>query len=82
MTNQLTGLRQQLKAARDKANDAYYSNGRNVSHPEYVAAMEVVRGLTGLIDALKPTELFHSVDSGFHPTRLVSGRTLAAGSAA
>lgn len=58
----MKALQAKLKAARAKANDAYYGNGKNKEAQEYVAAMAVVKALCEKIDAATPKTEYTSID--------------------
>ena len=60
----------QLTAARNKVNSLTFGT------PEWESAMQIVRDLCAKIEAAKPQETFCSVDSGWHPTRLLSGKII------
>lgn len=44
--------------------------------PEWEAAMQIVRDLCAAEMAARAPEPFTSVDSGWHPTRLLDGRVI------
>jgi len=63
-------LEAQLKIARKKVGKLIFGTS------EWEAAMQIVRDLCEAIDSQRPQEEFCSVDSGFHRTRLNSGRII------
>lgn len=65
-------MEKKLEAARAKANKAYDTFG--FKSAQYEKAMKKVRSLVDEMNAKMQPEEFCSVDSGFHRTRLLSGR--------
>lgn len=64
----------ELQAARQKCREAYAKFGMS---PEYDAAFEAVVAITRpIILANEGKQVFYSVDSGFHRTRLLDGRII------
>jgi hypothetical protein len=51
-------------------------NAQTFGTEAWEAKMQIVRYLCDLIASAKPKEEFCSVDSGFHRTRLLSGRII------
>lgn len=52
-------------------------NAETFGTPAWEAKMQIVRDLVDAANAARPVEEFTSVDSGFHRTRLLDGRTIA-----
>ena len=61
---------QQLKAARQQANQATFGTQK------WDRAMQAVRALVNAINDASPAEEFCSVDSGIHSTRLSNGKII------
>jgi hypothetical protein len=65
-----TTLKAQLKSARAAVNSLEFGSS------EWDQAMATVRQLVDRINEARPAEVFCSVDSGVHPTRLQNGRLI------
>lgn len=71
--NKSSAQSKKLEAARQRVRELIFGT------PEWEAAMAVVRELCAEIDAARPREEFFSLDSGFHRTRLPSGKIIGSG---
>jgi hypothetical protein len=65
-------IAKQIEQARKVVNSLQFGT------QEWESAMQIVRDLVAKHDAQKPAQEFCSIDSGFHSTRLLSGRIVKA----